>query len=139
MPLKTEPLEEPSINLTSMLDIVMLLIIFFMVGTKFSEEERQTGIQVPSVSDNVALSSQPDEIIINVTVDGNVSVRNETYTLETLKAMLESARGVFPGQGVVIRGDGRGNYQAVMDVISACKAAGIKTLSLAHTPNSKGT
>ena len=80
MPLKTEPLEEPTINLTSMLDVVMLLIIFFMVGTKFSEEERQTGIQVPTVSENLALSGQPDEIIVNVTVDGKITVQNsETH------------------------------------------------------------
>ena len=40
MPLKTEALEEPRIDLTSMLDVVMLLMIFFMIGTKFSENER---------------------------------------------------------------------------------------------------
>ena len=138
MPLKTEPLEEPSINLTSMLDVVMLLIVFFMVGTKFSEEERQTGIQVPTVSDNIAMAGQPDEIIVNVSLEGTVTVRNEPYTLDALKRMLEDARVVFPGQSVVIRGDGRGNYQIVMDVLSTCKGAGIKNVSLAHTPNAKG-
>lgn len=138
MPLKTEPLEEPSINLTSMLDVVMLLIIFFMVGTKFSEEERQTGIQVPTASENVALSGQPDEIIVNVTADGKVNVRGGEYTLETLKSMLATARESFPGQAVVIRGDGRGEYQIVMDVISTCKTAGIKNVSLAHTHLPKG-
>lgn len=137
MPLKTEPLEEPSINLTSMLDVVMLLIIFFMVGTKFSEEERQTGIQVPTVSENLALSGQPDEIIVNVNVDGKVKVRSDELTLEGLKTMLAEAREVFPGQAVVIRGDGRGEYQTVMDVISTCKIAGIKNVSLAHTPNQR--
>ncbi len=137
MPLKTEPLEEPSINLTSMLDVVMLLIIFFMVGTKFSEEERQTGIQLPSVSENFALSGQPDEIVVNVDFDGKVGVRGEDQTLETLRAMLEGAKEAFPGQAVVIRGDGRCEYQLVMDVFSACKDAGIKNVSVAHTPKSK--
>lgn len=138
MPLKTEPLDEPSINLTSMLDVVMLLIIFFMVGTKFSEEERQTGIQVPTVSENLALSGQPDEMIVNVTVDGKVNVRGEELSLDSLKTMLIQAREVFPGQAVVIRGDGRGEYQIVMDVISTCKLAGIKNVSLAHTQNPRG-
>ena len=41
MPLKTEEIEEPVLNLTPMIDIVLLLIIFFMVGTKFSDAERQ--------------------------------------------------------------------------------------------------
>lgn len=139
MPLKTEPLEEPTINLTSMLDVVMLLIIFFMVGTTFSEEERQAGIQIPTVSNNAALSGQPDEIIINITVDGNITVRKETHTLESLKKMLESAKEVFPGQRVVIRGDGRGTYQQVADVISTCTTAGITKVSLAVSLNSKGS
>jgi biopolymer transport protein ExbD len=138
MPLKTEPLEEPSINLTSMLDVVMLLIIFFMVGTKFSEEERQTGIQVPTVSDNFALSGQPDEIIVNVAVDGRVTVKDEAQTLESLKVLLDAAREGFPSQAVVIRGDGRCEYQLIMDVFSTCKDAGIKNVSVAHAPKPKG-
>jgi biopolymer transport protein ExbD len=138
MPLKTEPLEEPSINLTSMLDIVMLLIIFFMVSTKFAEEERQTGIQLPSVSENFALSGQPDEIVVNVDVDGKVKVQNEDLTLDSLRIMLDAARFAFPNQAVVIRGDGRCEYQIVMDVFSTCKEAGIKNVSVAHTPKLKG-
>lgn len=139
MPLKTEPLEEPSINLTSMLDVVMLLIIFFMVGTKFSEEERQTGVQVPSVAENLAMSGQPDEIIVNVAVDGAVTIGKDTHSLDSLKAMLESARAAFPGQAVQIRGDGRADYQTVIDVLAKCKSAGIKSVSLAYSPNPKRT
>ena len=138
MPLKTEPLEEPTINLTSMLDVVMLLIIFFMVGTKFSEEERQTGIQLPSVSENFALSGQPDEVIVNVDLEGKISVRGDGQSLESLKTLLEAAREAFPGQAVVIRGDGRCEYQLVMDVFSTCKDAGIKNVSVAHSPKPKG-
>ena len=138
MPLKTEPLEEPTVNLTSMLDVVMLLIVFFMVGTKFSEEERQTAVQVPTVTGNLAMMGQPDELIINVTLEGQISIKDQQYTLEKLQSMLEKAREVFPGQAVVIRADGRGVYQQVMDVIATCKAAGINSVSLAHTPNAKG-
>lgn len=134
MPLRTEPLEEPQINLTSMLDVVMLLIVFFMVGTKFSEEERQTSIQVPTASDNYTLSGEPDKIIINVTIDKEISVRNESYTLDSLKAMLVAARESYPGQGVVIRGDGRGELQSAVDVMSVCTSAGIKSVSLSVKP-----
>ena len=137
MPLKTEPLEEPSINLTSMLDVVMLLIVFFMVGTKFSEHERLSSIQVPTVSDNLALSGQPDDIIVNVTSDGAITVMSDGYTLQSLQKMLESARESFPGQSVVIRGDGNGKFQLVADVLSACRMAGIKSIKLAHSPDLK--
>ncbi len=138
MPLKTAPLEEPSINLTSMLDVVMLLIIFFMVGTKFAEEERQTGIQLPGVSENFALSGQPDEIVVNVDANGKVKVQGEDLNLDSLRILLDAARFAFPNQAVVIRGDGRCEYQQVMDVFSTCKEVGIKNVSVAHAPKSKG-
>lgn len=134
MPLKTGPLEEPTIDLTSMLDVVMLLIIFFMVGTKFSEEERQTDIQVPTVADNSALTGAPDEIVLNVAENGQVIVKGEPLTTEALATMLRAAHAGFPNQGVIIRGDGRCRYQQIMDAFSACKEAGIRNISVAHLP-----
>ena len=56
MPLKTHMDEAPTLNLTSMIDIVFLLIIFFMVGTKFTELERKIGLHVPQVTDAGALT-----------------------------------------------------------------------------------
>lgn len=139
MPLKTEPLEEPGINLTSMLDVVMLLIIFFMIGTRFSEEERQTDIQVPTVADNSPLTAAPDEIVLNVAADGRLTIKGEAYTAESLVENLKAAKAGFPNQGVIIRGDGRCQYQQIMDAFSACKEAGIRNISVAHLPKSQGT
>lgn len=138
MPLKTEPLEEPGINLTSMLDVVMLLIIFFMIGTKFSEDERSTDIQVPTIAESAALTGQPDEIVVNINSEGQVKVKREPLTLESLKALLQTAQTGFPNQAVVIRGDGRCEYQQIMDVFSACKEAGIRNISIAHLPKERG-
>lgn len=134
MPLKSLPLDEPGINLTSMLDVVMLLIIFFMLGSQFTEEERQYDIQLPTVADATALTGQPDEIVVNIRGDGTISVRNESRTLDDLEAFLKEAAERFPGQAVVVRGDGRAVYQNVMDVMSTARKAGIRNLSLAHRP-----
>ena len=62
MPLKTDTIEEPNLNLTPMIDIVFLLIIFFMVGTRFTEMERQYDIRLPTVSEALPLTNLPDEI-----------------------------------------------------------------------------
>lgn len=139
MPLKLQPLDEPSINLTSLLDVILFLVMFFMIGTHFSEDERQTDIKVPTVADNTTLSAAPDEIIVNVSADGRVSVQNESKTLESLKDMLRAAREGFPNQGVIIRGDGRCQYQQVMDAFSVCKEAGIRNISVAHLPKQQGS
>lgn len=136
MPLKTSQLEEPSLNLTSMLDIVMLLIIFFMLSTQFREEEKQYDVKLPTVADATALTGQPDELVVNVAADGVITVRTEQVSLEDLEAVMRQAHERFAGQAVIIRGDGSGQYQYVMDAMSACRRGGIKNLSLAHRPKS---
>lgn len=134
MPLKTEPLEEPSLNLASMLDIVMLLLMFFVLGTQFKEDEKEYAVQLPLVSDAKAISGQPDEIVVNVSQNGAITINGQAYSANELEQYLLSARQRFPGQGVVIRGDSQVPYQYVMDALAAARRAGIRNLSLAHKP-----
>lgn len=133
MPLKAaETIEEPNLNLTPMIDIVFLLIIFFMVGTQFAELERQYDVQLPTVADAQPLTSLPDEIIINVRETGEISISGTELTLAELEAKLNAARENYADQAVVVRGDGTGPYQHVMDVLAVCYKAKINTVSLAN-------
>ncbi len=75
MAIKINRDDETSINLTPLIDIVFLLIIFFMVGSRFTElneAERNIPLQVPQVSDARALTAPPQKRIINVMQDGRV-------------------------------------------------------------------
>lgn len=72
--------------------------------------------------------------MVNVDANGVFTVRTETLTLDELEAVMREAHDKFAGQGVIIRGEGTGQYQHVMDAMSACRRAGIKNLSLAHRP-----
>jgi len=137
MPLKTTPLEEPNINITSLLDIILFLVMFFMIGAHFSENEQQTDIHVPTAAASTTLSGAPDSLVINVAVDGHVKVMGETKTLDELAVTLTKAKDAFPNQSVVIRGDGHCEYQQVMDVLSVCTEAGIRNVSVAHLPRKR--
>ncbi len=133
MPLKTaEMVEEPKLDLTSMIDIVFLLIIFFMVGTQFTARERQYDIQLPTVSNAQALTSLPDELIVNITNDGSIQLGEQQKTLNELEDDLIAARRNYPDQAVIIRGDGTGPYQNVMNVLAVCHRAEITRISLAN-------
>lgn len=131
MPLKVEAMEEPMLNLTPMIDVVFNLIIFFMVGTRFSDMERQFDIHLPQVSEAQPLTSPPDEIIINVFSDGRIIVGERTLELDALEVELKQAHDRYADQAVLVRGDGRGVYQHVMDVLAVCHTAGITNFSLA--------
>ena len=134
MPLRTESLEEPSLNLTPMIDIVFLLIIFFMVGTKFSEMEQQFDIETPTAEPLAPMSRAPDPLVVHVSRSGQIRLGDTEYTLSELHTRLEQARRTFDRQTVLIRGDGQSVYQAIIDVMSVCHRAGIHRFSLAFRP-----
>ena len=70
MPLKTFRDEMPSLNVTSLVDVLLCLILFFMAASKFTEMERKIGLQVPEVADRGALTPAPEKKAINIYRDG---------------------------------------------------------------------
>ncbi|MAT14670.1 MAG: biopolymer transporter ExbD [Planctomyces sp.] len=131
MPLKTEQVEEPSLNLTPMIDIVFLLIIFFMVGSQFTEQERLFELNMPEVSAAPPLTALPDDLVINIHRDGRMIIQGEEYTLPELAKRLQEARANYEDQGVVIRHDAEGMHQNLMYALSACHSAQIRNISIA--------
>jgi biopolymer transport protein ExbD len=130
MPLKTHLDDQPTLNLTPMIDVVFLLIIFFMVGTKFTELERKIGLRIPEVADRGALTAAPERRIINVFRDGTVTLDRLPVTLDELTSRLAAARSQYSDLGVLVRGDARGEFQLVASVLNACKQAGIRDLGI---------
>lgn len=138
MPLKTLEMEEPGLNLTPMIDIVLLLVIFFMVGTQFTEDESQYEIALPTVSDARPLTALPDEIVVNVTKDGALYLAGEQRTVLEVEQELKAAKKRYANQSVIIRGDGSGPYQNVMTILNLCKRAQITNVQLANRQEESG-
>jgi biopolymer transport protein ExbD len=133
MPLKLERDDQTTINLTPMIDIVFLLIIFFMVSTKFSElneVERDLSINVPTVANATALTSAPKKRVIEVFSDGSIKLDQESISLADLETKLDAAQKQYRKLGVVVRGDGRSAYQCIADVLATCRKARITDLNL---------
>ncbi len=138
MPLKTENLEDPALNLTPMIDVVFLLIIFFMVGARFTEEasDQQFDVQLPVAAPVQTLSREPDPLVVSVNRAGQFALGGRNLTRPELRTALEQARQAWAGQTVIIRGDGEGSYQSVVDVMSLCHQLQITRFSLAFQPES---
>jgi biopolymer transport protein ExbD len=131
MPLKTHRDEAPTLNLTSMVDVLFCLILFFMAASKFTELERKIGLQVPEVTDRGALTSAPEKKTINIYRDGVIEMdRQVVGDLRTLERLLSEARRQYPDIGVLVRGDLDSRYQRVAEVLNACKQAGITELGI---------
>ena len=135
MPLKIEREDQNAINLTPMIDIVFLLIIFFMVSTKFSElneAERDLSINVPTISNASPLTSAPKRRLIELARDGTITLDQHQVTLDGLGNELTAAKKQYPKIGVQVRLDAESNAQQFLSVIATCKKAKITDYGFGH-------
>jgi biopolymer transport protein ExbD len=136
MPLKLNQEELPSINLTSLIDILFLLIIFFMVGTRFSENETQIQIASPKVETNGVMMSRPSSKIVYLKSDGSIQFDGQRVTTDQLTAMLVQAVKNYPDTTVQVKPDKYANFEQFGEICSAVNRSGAKmqSVSLASTP-----
>ncbi|MCA9196240.1 MAG: biopolymer transporter ExbD [Planctomycetales bacterium] len=130
MPLKTHMDDQPSLNLTPMIDIVFLLIIFFMVGTKFAEMEQSIVVELPRVKNVGPLTAPPSKRIVTLQADGSVSLDQTPVTLDQLVSELRSAVQGYAETSVLVRGDSGGSLQNLATVLTACREAGIQDMGI---------
>ncbi|HZZ72297.1 MAG TPA: biopolymer transporter ExbD [Pirellulales bacterium] len=130
MPLKTLPQEEPTLNLISMIDVMLVLTVFFMAATRFIEEDHRIDIKIPTVKDKGALTSAPDPKVVSVYPDGQVALSGKTVTLEELTNRLSAARSQYSGLTVLVRGDKAATHGRMTEVYDACRRAGVAELAI---------
>jgi biopolymer transport protein ExbD len=130
MPLKTIADEGPTLNLTSMIDVLFLLIIFFMTGTKFSEMERKIGLKVPKIENGKNLEAAPDRVAVNVYRDGSIKIDREMVSLDELQIRLRDIARRNPSLTVIVRGDADASLQNVASVLGACRQAGVTDMGI---------
>ena len=121
----------PSFQMTSMMDIIFLMLFFFISTTLYSQWEYEIDISLPSAQSGKVPDRLPGEIIINIAKDGRVSVNQQDLTLEALKARLDRLARYFPGQPVVLRADKETRYESLIKVVDACRKADIWNFSMA--------
>ena len=130
MPLKTHQDDMPAINLTPMIDIVFQLIIFFMVGARFTELEKKVDLSVPKVAGAASLPPLPEQRVINVFRDGRIELNRRPLSLPELKSQLAEDQRQYSQVGVVVRADADGPFQNVAAVFTACREAGIDEMGI---------
>ncbi len=137
MKLIDEEKEEPEINLTSLIDVVFLLLIFFMVSTTF-ERQSLLSLQLPEAS-TAESQSLPELIELIVTDDGRLFVGDAQLAddrLATVQAAISAAIQAQPEATLVIRADAEAAHRLVVRVMDAAAAEGVERLTIAAVDES---
>jgi biopolymer transport protein ExbD len=124
--------EDPELNLTSLIDVVLLLVIFFMVSTTFVEEGRLR-VELPQASP-VPVSAPQDPIVITVTAQGSYRVNEQPLVNnapETLRAAVAKVADGRRDAPVTIRADARATHQTVVTAMDVAAKLGFSQVNIA--------
>ncbi|QDU56198.1 ExbD/TolR family protein [Aeoliella mucimassa] len=131
MPLKTTQDDQLQLNLTPMIDVLFLLIIFFMVATKFTELERNIEVELPEVATAGEHESPREPRTVTVYADGRIALDGESLSRVELVERLTAARRASPDVEVMLNGDANCPFQHVADTLAACHESEIHQIGIA--------
>ena len=128
-----------SLSLTPLIDVVFLLLIFFLVATRFAEEDQELDVVLPSASEAMPLTIEPKQLIVNIDRDGGYFVERDRVDAGQLDRLLERAAGNNPlSQSVLIRADRRVAFDAVVQVMNLCNKHQIRDYSVSTAADDAG-
>lgn len=123
--------ERTGIQLAPMIDVVFLLLIFFIVLWNYARFETEIDISVPAASAGENPERTIGEIVVNVNKGGAITIegieRSEEETLE----MFRNIVAAYPDQALILRGDKEASFDHIVKVLNLCKEANIWNISFA--------
>lgn len=133
MKLKKKESEDIAVDMSPMIDMVFLLLIFFIVASAVIDEKKP--VEIPDAVYAKVAEDETGRFPITITSDGGLFVRNESVTLDELKALLEPELELDPALKVVLRSDGRVMYKVNEKIMTACAEVGANDLIFAAFEN----
>ena len=119
--------ENSLVNLTPLIDVVFLLLIFFMVTATFQNDERDLTINVPKTQNGNPIKDLPQTLVVGVKKDGALKVGDRTLDKEQLRQLLVRAKRKNNKQKVIVRADRAVPFRYPVGVLDVCAGLGITT------------
>ena len=137
MKIETRRDEDSAIDLTPMIDVVFLLLIFFMVTTTFLKQEKEMDINLPESESGRREETEQNEIVINVFKNGQLALGGVRIERSDLKRSLRGAAERDPEIPVTIRGDREVTHGRIVEVMDTCRVVGLANLALGTVEESE--
>jgi biopolymer transport protein ExbD len=127
-------------QLAPIIDVVMFLLCFFLLTWNLARYEQDLEVKVPVAKNGAPPKQLPGEIIINLRANGTVELERAQLSLAELQQKLTDISQIYPDQVVIIRGDVHAQYDDVVKVMDACRAAKLTNIAFAtNRPEKNGT
>ena len=123
--------QHPGIQLAPLVDVLLLLLIFFLLTFNAARSENELDVKVPKATQAKEKTATMGDVVVNVKADGNVVVNRRTLSTTELSDMLKNLVQLYPDQAVVIRGDETGAYKNIVGVLNICSEAGVTNVAFA--------
>ena len=115
-----------ALSITPLIDVVFLLLIFFLVTTRFEKTDREMEFPLPSASEAQPVTEEPNELFVNIDKDGRYYVHGQERTADQVEAILLQAKTDNPlTQSVILRSDKRAPVDYVVQIGNVCNKVGI--------------
>ena len=131
MKFRRQKTADNTVNVTPLIDVVFLLLIFFMVSTTFTKET-QLSIDLPEADGEIA-ESVPDTIEIGIDAEGHYSINNTALVNQKVLTLMKGLDKLAEGDSdrpVIIRADAKASHQAVVTAMDAAGRSGFVHLSI---------
>lgn len=125
----TRKKRQPSIVLVSLIDILAILLIFFIVTTTFRKTQPQLQINLPdSKTAELAPAEQTEPILLQVKGESEITLDGKPIALDLLSTELTALRTKYPERQIAMQADREAAFGVVVKVLDALKDAGVKNI-----------
>ena len=125
---RKRPAEDSTIDITPMLDIVFIMLIFFIVTTTFIKE---TGVEVNRPNASTAVADERGNILIAITENNEIYIDKRLIDLRAVRANVERLKAENPEGSVIIRADQNSKTGLLVETMDQVRLAGVQNVSIA--------
>lgn len=125
---------EPAVlgfQIAPMVDILLVLLCFFIVTWSFALKENELDVKVPSAQSGQEANPVVNQTVLNVRANGTVVWNRQEVAPDELRSRLKELAGLFPDYAIILRGDTRTPYEKIVNVLDICREAKIWNVAFA--------
>ncbi len=123
-------------QIAPMVDILLVLLVFFIVTWNFSLSEKELDVKIPSATHSKNTDAYVGQVVVNVRTDGTIVFNRQPISADELIAKLRELAKLYPDQAVILRGDQNADYKYIVNVLDICRQANIWNVAFATAPAS---